>query len=454
LRLWSDASEFGIRHSALISARWVIAVLLAGTILRIVALPLAGTGDVTIWKVWSFGGAHNVTSMYGVGGSPPNQRVVHWNGEAMTVDYPPIALFELALVGRAFERWDPLYRNSTALNVFIKLPGLLFEIALLALVLTWGRRRYGAAAARWAAVALWLNPALVLNASVLGYLDPLMYVPLTVAVVAASAGAPGIAGACSAIAILTKAQAIFVMPVVVSLVLCGGTRRWRDLGTFAIAAAAIAAVVLTPFIVRGAWPNLVHALSRLAAHDMLSAQAANLWWIVTWLIRVADSIHDWGWYRAVTQEVRILQITAATAAGYPNFRIIGLALVGVATIFAVWLTPRARSLAGAAAIAGWSAYAYAMLAAQVHENHLIPAVPMLAAAAALDRRFRPVFWMVSMVAALNLYLFYGAIPGSPPLINRRTTVVDATVLLSVVNVAAFISLTRLLLRSATPATTR
>ena len=447
-------SALGIRHSPLTSSRWLIAVLLAGTILRIVVLPLGGTGDVTIWKVWSFGGAHNLTSMYGVGGSPPNQRVVHWNGEAMTVDYPPVALFELALVGRAYEQWDPLYRDSRALNVFIKLPGLLFEIALLALVLTWGRQRYGAAAARWAAMALWINPALVLNASVLGYLDPLMYVPLTVAAVAASAGGPGVAGACSAMAILTKAQAIFVIPVVVSVVLCRSARRWRDLATFAIAAAAIAAMVLTPFIVRGAWPNLVHALSRLAAHDMLSAQAANLWWIVTWLIRVVDSIRDWGWYRAVTQEVRILQITAAMAAGYPNFRIIGLALVGVATIFALWWTPRARSLAGAAALAGWSAYAYAMLGAQVHENHLIPAVPILAVAAALDRRLRSVFWMVSIVAALNLYLFYGAIPGSPPLITRRTTVIDATVLLSVVNVAVFVWITRLLLRSATPATAR
>jgi hypothetical protein len=440
-------AHFALRH------RWFLAALLAGAILRVLALPLGGTGDVVVWKVWSFGAAHNLTGMYGVGGSPPNQRVVHWNGEAMTVDYPPAALYELSAVGRLYARWDPLYRDSAALNVFVKLPGVLFEIALIALVLTWGRRHCGEAA-QWAALALWLNPALVLNGSVLGYLDPLMYVPLTIAVVAAGAGAPVIAGVCSAIAVLTKAQAVFALPVIAAIVACRGTRRARGLVAFAGAGVLASALLLAPFVVRGAWPNLVQSLSRLAAHDMVSAQAANVWWIVTWLIRVADSVHEWGWYKALTQSVRILPISTAMSIGYPNFRIIGMALVVAASAVAIWWSSRARSLGRQTAIAGWLLYAYAMLAAQVHENHLVPAVPVLALAAALDARLRAPFWSVSAIAALNLYLFYGFGAGHPPLIGRGAAIVDATVLLSVVNLGVFVWFTRRLSRSADPAAAR
>ena len=425
---------------------WFLGALLAGAVLRVAALPLPGTGDVVVWKVWSFGATYDVTGMYGVGGSPPKQRVVHWKGEAMTVDYPPVALYELALVGRAYVQWDPLYGDSKTLTMLVKLPGLLLDAALVALVLAWGRRRYGDRVARWTSLALWLNPALLLNGPALGYLDPTMYVPLAVAVVAAAGGAPWLAGICGAVAVLTKAQAIFVMPVVVALIWRRRPRPLRELVEFAGAGALTSALVLLPFVLRGAWPNMVQSLSRLAAHDMISAQSANIWWIVTWLIRVADSVQDWGWHRALTQEVRILGISAAMSVGYPNFRAVGLVFVSLATGLAVWWTRRVRSLAGAAAIAGWIAYAYTILAAQVHENHLVPAVPLLAMAAGLDVGLRRTFWMVSAIAALNLYLFYGFAPGSPPIIGRGATGIDVTVVLSIVNVCVFVWFTRLLAR--------
>ena len=422
-----------------------LAVMITGALLRLLVLPLGGTGDVTIWKVWSFAASYDVTGMYGVGGSPPNQQVVHWNGEAMTVDYPPIALYTLSLVGHAYTVWDPRFRESPALTVFVKLPGVISEIVLLGLVLSWGRRRYGDVAAMWTAAALWLNPALLMNGPVLGYLDPLLFVPLVVAVVAAWNGPPWLAGACAAIAVLTKAQAVFFMPVVLALAFRRGPHSWKALGECLAAAACVAALALLPFVLRGAWWNLVQSLGRLAAHDMISAQAANLWWIVTWMIRVADSVHDWGWHRALTQEVRILTISGAIAAGYPNVRVIGTLLVAAALGVAMWWSTRVRSLAEAAALAAWTAYAYTMLGAQVHENHVIAAIPVLAIAAGLDTRLRPVFWCVSVIAALNLYLFYGIVPNVEPIISLRVIIMDTTVVLSVINIGVFVWFTRLLM---------
>jgi hypothetical protein len=172
-------------------------------------------------------------------------------------------------------------------------------------------------------------------------------------------------------------------------------------------------------------------------HDMVSAQAANVWWLVTYVLRVRDVWLEWGPRNAIAQRLRILGISRVVALGYPNPRVVGLVLVGLAILLAMWRVRRARTLADAAAVTGWTAWAYAMLAAQVHENHLYLAVPFLAVAAGLDRRYATLCWTVSIIATLNLYLFEGLGLGWPPLFDRTSTFIDASVLLAVVNVGAF-----------------
>jgi hypothetical protein len=414
----------------------VLLGILAGALLRAILLPLPGTGDVLIWKVWSANAATDLTGVYGVGGVPPERRVLHWHSEDMTVDYPPLALDELAIAGRAYLIISPAFDDTRWLNVFVKLPGLAAEIALLVLLLTWGRRLFGRDEATWTALALWLNPLVLLDGAALGYLDAPMAVPLVLAVMTAWTGRAALTGLLVAAAILTKAQAVFAVPAI-AMILYWRTERVRALAASTAAGAAVSAALLLPFIVRGAWTNLVQALGRLATHDMLSAQAANIWWIFTWVLRVIDVWTEWGGGRAMTQEVRILAISRADALGYPNARVVGLVLVILAISWACWRVRRNVTLAQAAAITGWCAYAYAMLAAQVHENHWYAAVPLFGLAAGANRRYRTVFWAVTAVAALNLYLFYGLGDGWPPITSRAWTGIDMTVVLSVVNVGVF-----------------
>jgi hypothetical protein len=255
--------------------------------------------------------------------------------------------------------------------------------------------------------------------------------------VAVFADAPGVAGMLLAIAMLTKPQPIFVAPVIVATL---GARRgpfMRLLARFTGGGLLTAGVVVAPVVARGAWSNLVQALGRLATHDMLSGQAANIWWLFTYALRVKDVWGEWGPTLAITQRLRILAISRAVALGYPNARAVGLVLVGAAIAAAVWRARRASSLAAAAALTGWTAWAYAVLAAQVHENHIVLAVPLVSLAAGLDARFRPMGWTVSIIAAVNLYLFGGFGLTWPP-VDRLATVIDASVLLAVVNVAAFL----------------
>jgi hypothetical protein len=411
------------------------AVLIAGLLLRACALPLDGTEDVSVWKTWSYGALHQgITRLYGVGGSPPERGVVRWGDRFTTVDYPPIALYELAVAGAVYRLFVPSFQNTRWLNVAMKLLPLAAEIALTLLVWRVVRQRYGESAGEWAFVALWANPAMILAGPVLGYLDPLMALPSLGAIGAATAGWPLAAGALAAVACLTKAQAVFIVPIVMLAAWNAGPARnhARGLASAIVGAASVAAIALAPFVLAGAWHNLVQGVGSLLRHDMLSADAANLWWVVTYVMRAVYAVRDLGAWGAWTMTVRILGISRVVALGYPNPRPWATAAIIATSAWALWQIRRSHELSLLLAGAAFIVHAYFVLGVQVHENHLYLAVPLLAGAAATHRELRPVFYGVSAVFALNLFLFFGLGRGFP-LPPRNATIVDTTVLLALAN---------------------
>ena len=407
-------------------------------LVRAFAVPLDGTEDVFVWKTWSYGALQQgITRLYGVGGAPPERGVVRWGDRSTTVDYPPIALYELAVAGAAYRTFFPSFENTRWLNVAMKLPPLLAEIALALLLWRIIGVRYGDAAAAWALLAFWLNPAMILAGSVLGYLDPLMALPAVGAIAAASGGAPFTAGALVAIACLTKAQAVFIIPVVALAVWnSSGGRRGRQAMVTGAGAASVSALTLAPFVVAGAWRNLLQGVGSLLRHDMLSADAANFWWIVTYVMRAIYAIGDLGAWGAWTMTVRILGISRVVELGYPNPRPIAAAAIVAAASWALWRARRSRDLSVMLACAAVVVHAYFVLGVQVHENHLYLAIPLLGGAAAVHRELRPVFYGVSIAFALNLWLFFGLGRGYPPP-PRNLTIIDSTVWLALANCGLF-----------------
>jgi len=425
-----------------VSRAQFLAIVLAGLALRAAALPGPGTGDVTVFKVWSYNAATSgVAEMYGVGGDPLEWRRLEWLGVDAYVVYPPLVLYELGVTGRAFRLWSHhRFPNTTALNVFIKLPALVSEIGLAWLLFWLARRQLGVDAARWAATAYWLNPAALINASVLGYLDPQFALPAVGAVAAGASGWPALAGALVGVAVLTKPQGIFIIPAV-ALALWMMGRPDRRVARFAAATAgggAVTAAVVAPIVRAGGSANMVAALGELAHHDMVSANACNLWWVVDYVLRVRFSVHDVGVWAALTAQNRILGISRMIEIGFPNPQPIGLALTAIAVVWALWAAARRRSmdLWLLAALAAFTVHAYTTLSVQVHENHLFGAVPLLVVAAAGRRAFRPVLVVVSAITALNLNVFYGFGDGVGYAIPRDVTLIDLSVVLAVANCAA------------------
>lgn len=420
--------------------RWFVAALIVGAIVRIGGLPLSGTGDTVPWRIWSYNAAREgVSRLYGVGGTPPEHRVLTYLNASTTVDYPPLALIELELAGLGYRAvTHGAFPNTPALMVAIKMPGLAADVCLAIMVFGFVRRRVNEQAARWATLAYWLNPAVVLDGAVLGYLDLQCALPLIGSLLAAAGGSFSAAGALAAAAALTKPQAIVAFPALALAVWAQPeAARGQAAGKVIAAGAVTGAIIVAPVFAAGGGPNMIQAIGRLAAHDMLSANACNLWWIVGYLVRVQYTVQDYGFWGAVTRPTKILQISRFIEVGYPNPRPIGVVLVVLAIAWALWTARRSRGAWGIVAVGAFTVHAYATLAAQVHENHLFLAVPLLVLAAAGEPRYRRVLWVVSAIVALNLNLFYGIGQDLGYAFPRGMTVIDATVVLAVVNCVAF-----------------
>jgi hypothetical protein len=435
--------------------RWFAAALVAGTIIRLAALPLPGTHDTVAWKIWSYNAAREgVSRLYGVGGSPPEHRVVTYLNAETTVNYPPLALYELGWAGRVYLRLNHgRFPNTAPLFAAIKAPAAIADAGFAVLLFVVVRRRIGETAARWATIAYWLNPGVIINGAVLGYLDPQYLVPAAGSLIAATEGWFATAGALGAAAVLTKPQAIVALPPVV-LVLPRAGRFFGPGGvmgaTLRMTAGTLVAIVVivAPVLSAGGGPNMVQALGRLASHDMLSGNACNLWWIVGYLVRVQYTVSDYGLWGAIVRPTQILQISRFMEVGYPNPRPIGAVLVAIAVLWALWTARRTKDLWMIAAVGAFTTHAYATLAAQVHENHLYAAPPLLALAAAGRPAFRPVFFAVSAIFALNLNLFYGFGEDVGFALPRGITLIDATVVLAVINCVTLVWHARVLRREA------
>ena len=407
------------------SPRLFIILLFVGVILRAGGLPLRGTDDMDVWKLWTHAGADEVSTMYGVGGDPPERRVLVWGRRSGTVEYPPATLFALATVGHVYRLVDPYYTDNVWLSVAVKLSIVLGDVALC--VALWALMRQSSeAAARLAVLLYWLNPAVILDGAVLGYLDPWLGALTMGSILAIDRGRFLLAGAALALTALTKLQIALILPVVGLLILHRAPRDrwWRAPLAVAAGAAAVTAIVLAPFIRIGALPNLIQGAGRAFHHDMLSAEAVNVWWIFTWILR-----------RSWTDSVRILGISRAVALGYPNPRLIGTAIAGSVMLWACWRARRAP-LPVALAAGAFAIHAYTLFSVQVHENHFYLALPLIAAAGAVLPQMRAPYALASAICFLNLLLFqgFGHDFATPP---RTFTIVDATVLLSFVNIGAF-----------------
>ena len=272
------------------------------------------------WKIWMFAASSAVTSVYGVGGDPPTRGILEWQGLKTTVDYPPVALYELGLAGRVFRWFDPAFSDGVALTVATKLPGLACGIGLTAL-LWWAVRRHAGspAAAHWGVARLLGQP---------GH-HPERRSPRLPRSADDAPGDRDAGAAARRVAGAGRRRICHRPPDEAAGDPAGAdpgpsppgaSARIAEWGLAAAGGALATALVVLPFALVGALPNMWLAFgSFYARRNILSGNAANLWWIVTYVLRALYQIPQMGVLGAYLAPVRrILAISTLRRLACPT----------------------------------------------------------------------------------------------------------------------------------------
>ena len=411
-----------------------VCALIAGAAIRIAILPIGAPAVDDSWRAWSYHAAtRGPWNLYG-----PRGHTVTFGDIVAPVVYPPLALDELAIVGRAHMAINGgRFENDVALTRSIKGAIVLLDAVLAALIFFAVRRAANTTSAWGAALAYWLNPA-VLMCTTLGYVDVFLAIPAIGTVVAASYGRPWLTGALFSAAVLTKPQGLFVAPAAALALWNAGASATasRRLQTAIAASALTAAIIAAPVVMAGRGYYMLRSIAVLAGHNMLSALAFNLWWIVSYVFAAVGN-RAAGLRAALTARPEIVTHAEAMARGLPNPRLLAAVLLLAVGLSALNTARRARDLGLQTALAAFLVVTYFTLSVQVHENHFFLAVPLLAIAAALRPALAPVFAALSVVFALNLYVLFGLRGEGPPSFVPALAGVDSGVLLACVECAVF-----------------
>jgi len=239
-------------------------VVLAGVVARLALLPTRGlAGDIDQFIVW----VHHI-SLNGLG-----------NAYDQNLTFGPVMAFVWAVIGAA----DPAFRTITngsdpAVSAIMKLPASLADIATGLLVAYALRAR-----PRWAivgAASILLHPAVIDVSAWWGQYESIYLLTALGAVLLAGSGHNGWAAAAIALSLLTKPQALVLLPPFAAWFWATG--GWRGLARAAAIGGGVILLLWLPFVPAGGPLNYLRNIGEYQGEifNVLSVRAWNSWWLV------------------------------------------------------------------------------------------------------------------------------------------------------------------------------
>jgi Gpi18-like mannosyltransferase len=403
--------------------------LVFGTALavRLLLMPLPEPIDFDLtyfWLPWmNYGAEHGLVQLY-------------LHGEPL-VNYPPFFLALLVGLGKIYALLVPSLEHTPLQSVLIKLPGVAADMAvgaLLYLAATKIEQLCGRGSRLpLLAAGLWLfNPAVIYVSSVWGQVDSIHTLWMMAALLAALHQRWGWSGVLMGIAVLTKLQAIILAPLLVLLAWWSG---WRALARGCGAAAAIFLAGLLPLWIGGAGqPAIDVYLGSVGFYPALSMNAYNPWFIVH--LRAREILGYW-----VEDSTAVLGPITLRHLGLGMLAAYVLLVAGV--LMRRWRAPSsepapwasAAQQVGAFFAAGLLIFGFFMLATEMHERYILPALAPLALTAALLRPTRIPFMLLTITTLLNLI---HVLPITRDQIQLMETLPDIRIWISLANTALLV----------------
>jgi hypothetical protein len=357
-------------------------------------------------------------------------------------DHPPGMMLMLDASVRLCKLLNPgPLRNGPLLNACINLPPALFALGIALLVWKFSRDEK-LHEPLYAFTAFWLNPALILATSVLGYQDSMFAFFGLLALILFYGRRYSWSALALACSCLSKPEGMFLIPVLATAAWADG--RWRELWRYAIRGGLFALIALLPYALAHHLLALFAHVASLITDPWLSGQELNAWWLVGPLLNWVSghAVFDSSGIIAMYRRADFTQWAGIDPRWIADFGLGIFVFMGLRKFFSQMKQGNRLALFWAGALV---IYGFTMLSVFVHENHLhtffVYAAPLLALPARIFKRF---YFALSIIFAANLYLFegFGQNVRSGMQWGRILPGFDITIVIAVANITIFLVLLR------------
>jgi Gpi18-like mannosyltransferase len=321
--------------------------------------------DISLFKIWS--------------------RGVHLTGFSnfyhdVRSDYPPFYIYILWVVGAFYKIFvsSSFNLDSPIFTVLLKMPAIIADIVTALLIFRIVKKHSDFKIAYLSMIAYAFNPAIIYDSAIWGQVDSIYTLFLIMAIMFFVSDKPVLAGSSFAIAVLTKAQSLVLLPLLLFIML-----KKYSLLTFAKVLAVSFTVFLAialPFYINTSFFELFKLyFSSYVQYPYSSLNAFNIWAFA-------------GLFQP--DNTRLFFIEYRTW----GFILFILFFIYVAFIILKSKDDKLIYLASAMLFFG-----FFMLFTRIHERYLFPMFAPLAVAMTFDRRLSYVYVLATFSFLFNLH---------------------------------------------------
>jgi dolichyl-phosphate-mannose-protein mannosyltransferase len=385
-KVYLDMVRSKIKKARLGWPFWLVLGL--AILVRLLLLPIPNIDGDVVFQTWSHmvtvDGIHTIYDYYDPVKNPDNE-----------CQYPPGYIYVLWAAGKAYQHFfSPGFKQESILFLIIlRIPTVLADLALGIIIFMVLRRWSGVRAAHVAFAVYALSPAMIWDSTNITQIDSVQSLLMVGTVLLLVSGKDTMAVACLTVAVMTKLQAVILLPLVLFTVAQRG--HWRSLLRGVAISAGIFLLMSLPFILHDRIPALLRTLlTPIGTAPFLTLNAFNIWWLISG--GKGGSLFD--------TEVLLWFVTP---------RLIGLVLLAAAAALGLYRIRNDGSRNSVILAAAFTCLAFFMVCTEMTERYSLPTLPLLLLAVPGNRRIAWLYGLLSVTIFINLYLIFPLLRLSP-----------------------------------------
>jgi len=299
---------------------------------------------------------------------------------------------------------------SRTLDILLKTPPVLFDVALVWLVFAVSRHLLRAnpqavaalynrfpslshlplpldtALALAPATLVALHPAVLYDSAVWGQTDSIITFFMLGAIAATAAGNAGLGLFLWAVGFTIKPQPLFILPLLLAFI--WWRLGWKGLGRGLLGLLAGLALVLGYWLVYGQWSEIRHVYHMLFTPEpTLSMQAWNVWW-----------------FKVLHGDPTPASSALAIGGLHLSYSVASILLCAVVGLLSLIYLRRHQDLIGLLEMSAFMAFAFFMLPVSSHERYAYPLLGLLAPVLLVKPKWLFLYIPLSTTFFTNLYV--------------------------------------------------